>query len=158
MKKELTKLQKKKILYSFLIVVILVSIGVASWLLWGNDNINQQTIVTAITTYAGMGFLAFKIVWFFVTELKNKKARLKEIQELAKEATTMAKAKISKELKSFKKEFTTTSFTFTIEGKHISISINDGISFNSLEAHYKALRFEMGQFIEQYRKYLAGEQ
>lgn len=159
--KELTPLQKKKILYSLLAIGVCVAIGVTSWYLW--DNIQYQDwatiktrIAASIPTYLGYAFLIFKIIWFFVWEYKSKKDRVNQAKELLEigERKIMKKNK-STNLKEQKWEFN--DFTFEIK-KGGDIVISPLREFNSEEEYYNKFRDNSKEFVEKMRKFLAGDE
>lgn len=169
---ELTKLQKKKLLYSFLGISTIGLLIVASWFLW--DNIGglswseiKTRIVTSFATYLSLIFLGFKVIWFFSVELSKKMKRAKEIEEeiinigdnmkkITKKAVNAVETKAKETEKKLEKIFETDNFKWDIiSPKKIVIEAKN--SFTSSHDYYKKLKAEMGNFHELLRKYLAGE-
>lgn len=169
--KNLTKLQKKKIWYSFLSVIV-VAIVVVSSLFFFEPSLKEKfkdlNIPTILITYGSTVFLIFKIVYFLVYEVVKHKVVNKEkqirdfivdksvqaIQKVETKELTMGKQKsVSNQPKTlFKSEITIQEFTISIneeKGLFISFDKND---FTSREDFYNKLKYAMGEAMEKLRK------
>lgn len=159
--------QKKKLWYSFLGVVGIAMVVAISVILWGTtlaDTIKAK-IASSIVGYASIGFLIFKVVYFFVVEVIKKKVLdnekkirefivekpIEKIQEKV-EDTMSKKTKTLEQITNFNCEKTIQKFTFSInENKGIFISF-DKNDFSSREQFFKELKYATSEMLEQMRK------
>lgn len=162
----MTSLQKKKIWYSFLGLLVVGMLIIVSLILWTDlfdipSNLKAQ-ISSAITLYGGLSLLGVKVLVFALDLLlkgyKKSKEIIEDVQEIGEE---MKKKTTTNEIAStandLKLEFEGSNFTFTIKNQSITISKNKNSTFTSAEDFYTKLKSDNGNFLENVRKYLAGE-
>lgn len=165
--KNLTKLQKKKIWYSFAATSLIAIVVAISVVLWATDlgEALKAKIATSLLSYASIGFLLFKVIYFLIYEIVKNKVINKEkqirdfivdktVQTLEEKELPMKKQKsVSNEPKTqFKSEIKIQEFTISInEDKGIFISF-DKNDFTSREDFYNKLKYAMGETMESLRK------
>lgn len=165
--KNLTKLQKKKIWYSFAATSLIGIVVAISVVLWGTDlgEALKAKIATSLISYASVGFLLFKVIYFFIYEIVKNKVVNKEkqirdfivdktVETLETKELPMTKQKsVSNQPKTlFKSEIKIQEFTISInEDKGLFISF-DKNNFASREDFYNKLKYAMGEAMESLRK------
>lgn len=157
----MTSLQKKKIWYSFLGLLVVAMLIIVSLILWTDlfnipEDLKAQ-ISGAISLYGGLSLLGLKVLVFALDLLLKGYKKSKQIGE---EVDMKIKNKINEVITSasdLKLEFEGNSFTFNVKNQSITISKNKDSTFTSPEDFYQKLKKDNGEFLENIRKYLAGE-
>lgn len=168
--RNLTRLQKKKIWYSFAATSLIAIVVAISVILWGTDlgEVVKAKIATSLISYASIGFLLFKVIYFLVYEIIRNKVINKEkqirdfiidktietIEKVETKELPMAKQKsVSNQSKTlFKNEMKIEQFTISInEDKGIFISF-DKNDFTSREDFYHKLKYSTLEMLERLRK------
>lgn len=173
--KNLTNLQKKKIWYSFLSVIVLAIIVVSSLFFFEpsmkeliGKKWNEYDVPTILITYGSTMFLLFRVIYFFVYEVVKHKVINKEkqirdfiidksvevIEKIETKELPMPKQKSvsNQPKKQFKNEMKIEQFTISInEDKGIFISF-DKNDFTSREDFYHKLKYSTLEMLERLRK------
>lgn len=173
----MTNLQKKKIWYSFLGLMVVGMLIIISLILWTNliviNSELKAKISSAITLYGGLALLGIKVLIFAFDLLFKSYKKTKDVVELVKETKevvskgeNMIKKKtssketvsqIAEQASDLKLDVEMNNFNFSIRNKSITISPKKEIVFTNAEDYFNKLKTDNSNFLEYMRKYFVGE-